>query len=116
MQTLMKPKLTPEETCFTKALGNSPTVRVLDLLIAGRELDYSLTDIEDGAEVGWTTLHEVIPELLKFDLIKHTRCVGRAKMYKLNAGSAIVKQLVGLYDLMLAAPAGEIFPKKLLHA
>ncbi|MFH1424237.1 MAG: hypothetical protein ABIG20_00985 [archaeon] len=88
--------MTYEETFLTKALGNSPTIRVIDLLILGRGLDYSLSDIEEGAEVGWTTLHEVIPRLIEVGLIKHTRCVGRAKMYKLNERNPYAQLLIKL--------------------
>jgi len=91
-----------EETFFTQAFGNNPTVRVLDLLIAGRGLDYSITDIAEGAEVGWTTIHEILPRLLETGLIKHTRCIGRAKLYQLNKENVIAEQLVKLYDLMIA--------------
>lgn len=91
-----------EETNFTRAFGNNPTVRVLDLLIAGRGLDYSISDMVEGAEVGWTTIHEILPRLVKTELVKHTRCIGRAKLYKINRENIIAEQLVKMYDMMLA--------------
>jgi len=90
-----------EETNFTRAFGNNPTVRVLDLLITGRELDYSISDIAEGAEVGWTTIHEILPRLEETGLVKHTRCIGRAKLYKINREDVIAEQLVKMYDMML---------------
>jgi len=93
MELLMK-----GETIFTKALGNSPTMRVLDLLILGRQWDYSLSDIEEGAEVGWTTLHEIVPRLLDVGMIKHTRCIGRAKMYQISEENAYANILIDFFD------------------
>ena len=43
-----------ETTIFREALGDSPVIRVLDFLIEGRGLDYSLTDIAENANIGWT--------------------------------------------------------------
>ena len=97
----MELPMKPEETYFTRAFGNNPTVRVLDLLIAGRGLDYCISDIVEGAEVGWTTIHEILPKIIEAELIKHTRCIGRAKLYQINRENPIAEQLVKLYDMML---------------
>jgi len=97
MELLMK----HEETLFTRFVGSSPTMRVLELLILGRGLDYSLSDIEEGAEVGWTTLHEVIPRLLETGMIKHTRCIGRAKMYQINKESPHAQMFIQLFDKVI---------------
>jgi len=37
----------------------------LDLFIEGREIDYSITDISEGAEIGRTTLFRIFDDLLK---------------------------------------------------
>ena len=87
-----------EETLFTRFVGSSPTARVLELLIIGREWDYALSDIEEGAEVGWTTLHEVIPRLLETGVIKHTRCIGRAKLYQIDKENPPAQLLIQLFD------------------
>ena len=52
-----------ETTVFTEALGDSPVIRVLGFLLEGRELDYSLSDIAEGANIGWTTLHRIWAKL-----------------------------------------------------
>ena len=98
MNLLMK----HEETLFTRFVGSSPTMRVLELLIIGRGIDYSLSDIEEGAEVGWTTLHEIIPRLLETSMIKHTRCIGRAKMYQINKESPHAQMFINLFDKILS--------------
>jgi len=94
----MKLMMKHEETLFTRVLGSSPTTRVLDLLILGRQWDYALRDIEEGAEVGWTTLHEIIPRLVEVGMIKHTRCIGRAKMYQINKENTYARMLIKLFD------------------
>ena len=73
-----------DKTSFRAVFGDSPVVKVLDFLIDNQEFDYSLTDIAKGAEIAWSTLHQVWPEFLKLDIVQHTRKIGRAELYKLN--------------------------------
>ena len=88
-------------TIFREALGNSPVIRVLDFLIEGRGLDYSLSDIAENSNIGWTTLHRIWDKLLKLEIVKPTREIGRAKLFKLNEENNAVKELIKLYDTLL---------------
>ena len=101
-----------EETIFVKALGNSPVIKVLDFLIEGRDLDYSLTDIAENSNIGWTTLHRIWNNLEILSIVHHTRIIGKAKLYKLNQELPVVKQLIKLYDVLLLQEAQQRFKKK----
>ena len=90
-----------ETTIFRKALGDSPVIRVLDFLIEVRGLDYSLSDIAENANIGWTTLHRIWDNLLKLEIVKPTREIGRAKLFKLNEDNPAVKELIKVYDTLL---------------
>ncbi|MDO8740053.1 MAG: hypothetical protein Q7J54_00590 [Candidatus Woesearchaeota archaeon] len=93
-----------EETIFTKAIGNTPKIKVLEFLIEGRELDYSISDIAEGAGIGRTTLFRIWDDLIKSNVIKHTRYIGNAKLYKLNIANPFVKKLIDLFDTLVIAP------------
>ncbi|MBU4069944.1 MAG: hypothetical protein KJ646_03095 [Nanoarchaeota archaeon] len=93
------------ETLFKKALGDTPKIRVLEFLIEGRELDYAISDIAEGAEIGRTTLFRIWQDLIKNQIITHTRQIGNAKLYKLNINNTFVKKLVEIFDEI-------IIPKK----
>ncbi len=93
------------ETLFRKALGDNPKIRVLEFLIEGRELDYSISDIAEGAKIGRTTLFRIFDDLLKSKIIEPTRQIGNAKLYKLNLDNPFVKKLVEIFDEI-------IMPKK----
>lgn len=93
-----------EETIFTKAIGNTPKIKVLEFLIEGRELDYSISDIAEGAGIGRTTLFRIWDDLIKSNVIKHTRDIGNAKLYKLNITNPFVKKLVDLFDTLVIEP------------
>jgi DNA-binding transcriptional ArsR family regulator len=73
-----------ETTIFREALGDSPVIRVLDFLIEGRGLDYSLTDIAENANIGWTTLHRIWDKLVQLNIVILTREIGRAKLLSLS--------------------------------
>jgi len=93
------------ETLFRKALGDTPKLRVLEFFIEGRELDYSITDIAEGAEIGRTTLFRIWDDLIKNKIIIPTRTIGNAKLYKLNQENPFVKKMIEVFDEI-------IMPKK----
>lgn len=86
---------------FRTMLGDTPTIRVLEFLIEGRGLDYSLTDITKNAHVSWSTLHRIWSNLEMMNMVKRTRDVGNARLYKINEANPSVKQLIGLYDTII---------------
>jgi DNA-binding transcriptional ArsR family regulator len=87
-----------EKTLFIKFLGDSPKIRVLDMLITGRELDYSISDISSQAEIGRSTFYRMMDDLLKNKIILATRKFGNIQLYKLNLRNEYIKELVKLYD------------------
>ena len=102
-----------ETTIFRDALGDSPVIRVLDFLIEGRGLDYSLSDITENSNIGWTTLHRIWDKLVKLNIVIPTREIGRAKLFKLNEENPAVKKLINLYDTLLYLETEEYFTKEL---
>ena len=101
-----------ETTIFREALGNSPVIRVLDFLIEGRGLDYSLTDIAKNANIGWTTLHRIWNKLVQLNIVVPTREIGRAKLFKLNEENPAVGELIKLYDTLLYLETEKYFRKE----
>ena len=86
------------ETLFRQALGDNPKIRVLEFFIEGRELDYSISDIAEGAEIGRTTLFRIFDDLVKSRIIIPTRQIGNAKLFKLNQNNLFVKKMIELFD------------------
>ncbi len=93
-----------QQTIFTKAIGNTPRIKVLEFLIEGRELDYSLSDIAEGSGIGRTTLFRIWKDLLDLELVKPTRIIGNAKLYKLNLQNPFVRKMVDLFDALVIEP------------
>ena len=96
-----------EKTLFVKTFGDIPLVRVLDFLLCeGLYFEYSLTEIAEQAGVSWSTFHEILPKLQELDLVQQTRTVGRAKLFRTNIASPIIKKLVEL-DLAISVYRGK---------
>ena len=102
-----------EITIFREALGDSPVIKVLDFLIEGRGLDYSLTDIAENAHIGWTTLHRIWDKLVQLNIVVPTREIGRAKLFKLNEENPAVERLIKLYDTLLYLETEKYFTKEI---
>ena len=103
-----------ETTVFRETLGDTPVIRVLDFLIEGRGLDYSLSDIAENSNIGWTTLHRIWGNLLKNEMVKPTREIGRAKLFKLNEENPAVNELIKLYDTLLYQHTEKHLSKKIM--
>jgi len=96
-----------EETIFTKAVGNTAKIKVLEFLIEGRELDYSLSDIAEGSGIGRTTLFRIWGDFEKLNFVKQTRNIGNAKLFKLNTKNIFIKRLIELFDSLIISSLRE---------
>ena len=92
------------ETIFTKAIGYTPKIKVLEFLIEGRELDYSISDIAEGAGIGRTTLFRIWNDFVELEIVKHTMDIGNAKLYKLNIANPFVKKMIDVFDTLVIEP------------
>ena len=88
------------ESIFLSYVGNSPRMRVLQHLIEGKNFDFTLTDLLNTG-VSWGTLNNLVPKLLKLGIIKKTRKIGRATLYKINQENFVAKQLIELYNSLI---------------
>jgi len=95
-----------DDSAFLKTVGSSPVARVLDFLITNYDFDYSVTEISEKSNVGWTTLHKFWNGLAESGLIKNTRVVGNSRMYMLNLENPVAKELVS-FSFNLAKIYGE---------
>ncbi|MBU0627825.1 MAG: hypothetical protein KKC75_01440 [Nanoarchaeota archaeon] len=104
-----------EQTIFTKAMGNAPKIKVLEFLIEGRELDYSISDIAEGAGIGRTTLFRIWNDLIELKVINPTREIGNAKLYQLNQENPFVKKMIGLFDSLVIEPLNKKKKIEMVH-
>ena len=85
------------KTAFLEIFGESPVLKVLDFLVVNEDFDYSMTDISELSEVGYSTLKLFWGRLENAGMVAQTRAVGKAKMYKLNMANPLVKKFRDFY-------------------
>ncbi len=86
-----------QESIFVEYFGDSPLVRMMNFLILGKDFDYSMTEIAEGAGVGWTSFTRAWKKLVSKKVVTPTRTIGKAKLFKLNTADPTIKKLVQLH-------------------
>ena len=105
-----------EPSLFVRFFGNAPIVKVLDFLIENRIFDYSKTEIARESGIGWSTLHGIWNEMEKNKIVKRTRTIGRAEMYRLNVESPVVKKFIELDRTFSRNYSDNLIAKKKISA
>ncbi len=105
-----------QESIFGEYLGDTPTVRILNFLILGKDFDYSMTEIAEGSHVGWTSFTRTWKELEKKKVVVRTRNIGRAKLYKLNVEDPTVQKLIKLHWEIIRTETDKALSKKKIIA
>jgi hypothetical protein len=101
-----------KENVFMEYFGNTPFIRVLDFLIVGKDFDYSMTEIADGAQAGWTAFSKVWKVFVEKGIVEHTRDIGKARLYKINARNPLVQKLIKLHWEIIKFETGRLFKEK----
>lgn len=97
---------------FSKYLGNTPLVRIMEFLIEGKDFDYSMTDIAQNANVGWTSFSRVWKQMESMNVVRHTKNIGKARLYKLNLEDATVQKLVRMHWEIIKSETDKMLKKK----
>jgi Fe2+ or Zn2+ uptake regulation protein len=90
-----------DKSILLEVIGDTTENRIIDLLIEGRGLDYSKTDIANNCEISRPTLYKILPMLVKKGIVKSTRSIGRVQLYAINASNGRVKALLKLEEFLL---------------
>ncbi len=86
---------------FIEFMGDSPMIRVMNYLLTERELDFSITDMARNSGIGRATLYRIWDNLIRNNIIIHTRNIGTAKLFRLNAENVKIRKLIEIYDLLV---------------
>ncbi len=76
--------------------GEHPIVKIIDFLIENKIFDYSKKQIMEETEISKATLFKYFPKLEEGGIVKVSRKFGKAKLYRINAESPIVRKIIDL--------------------
>ncbi len=99
------------ETLLIRCLGRSPVLRVIDFFLDNRLFDYTKDEIIENLDMGRATLFKYWEDIESFEIVKVTRKIGKAKLYKLNEENEIVQKLI-LLDKVLCRQGMELAIQK----
>lgn len=86
------------DTLFLEVMGASPINKVFDFLIENERTSWSMNEISENMNVGYSTLKILIPKMLRNNLLVIDRKIGKIKLYKLNKENEIIKLVYGIYN------------------
>ncbi|MBI4144445.1 hypothetical protein HY486_04315 [Candidatus Woesearchaeota archaeon] len=103
-----------QSSIFVEYFDDPSLVRIMNFLILGKDFDYSMTEIAEGAFVGWTSFTRAWKTLTEKKVAVHTRDIGRAKLYKLNTNDPTVKRMITFHWEILKEKTNKMLSKKRL--
>ncbi len=110
----MEEDVEKEKSAFVDYFGDYPLIRVLDFLILGRDMDYSMTEVCKNSEVGWTAFSDIWPKLIEKGIVESTRQIGNAKLFKLNLKNAWVKELIRMDKVITEIETEKILSEEIV--
>ena len=86
---------------FTGILGESPTVKMWEFLLLGRNFEYHIKDIANGAGISRPTCHAELKKMQQKRLVvKGGKHKGK-QLYKLNKKSPIARAMIRAFHNIL---------------
>ena len=85
-----------EKSLLIQLTGEMPLFKIIDFLVENKGLDFTKTDIENGADISRASLFNYWGQLEKNGLVRETRRFGKTKLYTLNGESPVVKKILEL--------------------
>ncbi len=81
------------ESLLLKAFGNSPKLRIIDIFLTNPLFDFSKNELVRELGMSKQTLYKCFKDLEELGMVKVSRRIGRASLYKINLDNPMVKML-----------------------
>ena len=72
------------ESILIKTLGDSPKLRIIDFFLDNPLFDFTKKEVIEALGMSKQTFYKYFPDLEKYGIVKASRKIGRAKLYKIN--------------------------------
>lgn len=103
---LMEMSVESYDSLLTKALGNSPKLRILDYLLDYKLNDFTIKEIVEAVGMSKLTFYKYFEDLEELGLVIPSRKIGRATLYKINLENPMVKMMIE-YETKLSLQIAE---------
>lgn len=76
-----------------KTLGGSPKLRIIDFFLDNPLFDFTKKEVIEALGMSKQTFYKYFQDLEKYGIVKVSRRIGRAKLYKINLEHPLVEML-----------------------
>jgi DNA-binding transcriptional ArsR family regulator len=76
-----------------KTLGDSPKLRTVDFFLDNPMFDFTKKEVIEALGMSKQTFYKYFPELEEYDIVKVSRRIGKAKLYRINPEHPLVNML-----------------------
>ena len=91
-----------DKSLLLNLTGELPLFKIIDFLLEGKGVDFSKSDIAEGAEISRASLFNHWNEIEKHGIVKVTRSFGKTKLYTLNHKNPVTKRIIELEKTLIA--------------
>ena len=81
------------ESILIKTLGDSPKLRIVDFFLDNLLFDFTKNEVIEALGMSKQTFYKYFPELEEYGIVKVSRKIGKAKLYRINVEHPLVKML-----------------------
>ncbi|MFO7966401.1 MAG: winged helix-turn-helix domain-containing protein [Archaeoglobaceae archaeon] len=84
---------TGEKSIILRMLGDSPRLRIIDFFMDNLSFDFTKREIIEALGMSKQTFYKYFKEIESDGIVKVSRQIGRAKLYKINPQHPLVVML-----------------------
>ncbi len=81
------------QSILLKTLGDSPKLRITDFFIDNPLFDFTKKEVIEALGMSKQTFYKYFSDLEEYGIVKVSRRIGKAKLYRVNPESPMVKML-----------------------
>ena len=76
-----------------KTLGDSPKLRIVDFFLDNPLFDFTKKEVIEAVGMSKQTFYKYFPDLEEYEIVKVSRRIGKAKLYRINPEHPLVTML-----------------------
>ncbi len=81
------------KSILIEIFGETPKMKIIDFLLDNPYFDFTKKEIIESLGMSKQTFYKYFPDLEKYGIVKVSRKIGRAKLYKINLNHPLIKIL-----------------------
>jgi DNA-binding transcriptional ArsR family regulator len=81
------------ESILIRTLGASPKLRIIDFFLDNPLTDFTKKEVIEALGMSKQTFYKYFPDLERDKIVKVTRKIGKAKLYRINLNHPLIEML-----------------------